>query len=220
MGTHPVFLCLAGRRCVVLGGDEQAALKALACRVAGAEVTVIAAEVTGALRAEIACGHLTHSARAYRPGDLVGAFVCYASLRDPDDIARVQDEARRERVLLNVIDVPSACDFFAGAVLEHGALQVAVGTGGGSPAVAARVRDRIAAEIGPEFGTMVDILGEVRRKLSGRADRNDVLRALARSGLPELLRAADLDGVDRLLSAMAGAECSLAHLGIVPEAGR
>ena len=42
MGTHPVFLCLAGRRCVVLGGDDQAAAKAEACRQAGAQLTVVA----------------------------------------------------------------------------------------------------------------------------------------------------------------------------------
>src|SRR5262245_15910509 len=123
MGTHPVFLCLAGRRCVVLGGDEQAAAKALACARAGAEVVVIAPAVVVAAEAEIAAGRLTHLARAYQAGDLDGAFLCYASLRDPAEIARVRDEARRGGVLLNVIDVPEACDFFAGAVVERGALQ-------------------------------------------------------------------------------------------------
>jgi siroheme synthase (precorrin-2 oxidase/ferrochelatase) len=73
MGTHPVFLCLAGRRCVVLGGDDQAATKALACRHAGAEVTVVATELVPGLRDEVARGGMAHVARAYRPGDLAGA---------------------------------------------------------------------------------------------------------------------------------------------------
>jgi len=219
MGTHPVFLCLAGRRCVVLGGDEQASGKALACRRAGAEVTVIATRIVPALRAEVARGRLAHQPRAYRPGDLAGAFLCYASLQDPEAIALVREEARRAQVLLNVIDVPDACDFFAGAVVERGALQIAVGTGGKSPALAARLRERIAGEVGGEFGTLVEILGEVRLRLTGRADRNDVLRALARSELPLLLRALDFTAVDRLLTATAGGDCSLARLGITPEAG-
>lgn len=219
MSTHPVFLHLADRRCVVLGGDEVAAAKALACRHAGAEVTVVAAELGPELRTELARGGVTHHARAYRGGDLAGAFLCYASLRDRGEIARVRDEARRERVLLNVIDVPEACDFFAGAIVERGALQIAIGTGGKSPALAAWLRERIAGEIGAEFGALVAILGEVRLRLAGRADRNDVLRALARSELPALLRASDLVAVDRLLAATAGADCSLARLGIVPEAG-
>lgn len=219
MGAHPVFLCVADRCCVVLGGDDHAAAKALACRRAGAAVTVVAPAVVPALEDEIACGRVRHVARAYLPGDLAGAFVCYASLRDPEEIARVRAEARRERVLLNVTDVPEACDFFAGAVVERGALTIAIGTGGKSPALAARLRERIAAEIGAEFGALVEILGEVRRRLAGRADRNDVLRALAASELPVLLRTGDLVAVDRLLARTAGADCSLAGLGIAPDAG-
>ena len=220
MGTHPVFLCLAGRRCVVLGGDEAAAGKALACRTAGAHVLVVAEQVPPVLQHAIAERRMQHLARAYRVGDLAGAFLCYASLRDPVAIASAREEARRERVLLNVVDVPEACDFFAPAVVARGALQIAVGTDGKSPAAASRVRDRIAREIGAEFGTMVEILGEVRRTLAGRADRPDVLRALAQSELPELLRRCDLAAVDRLLTTTAGDDCSLERLGIVPEAGR
>jgi siroheme synthase-like protein len=219
MGTHPVFLCLANRRCVVLGGDEHAAVKALACRRAGAAVTVVARAVVPGLEDEIAAGCMMHVARDYRVGDLGGAFVCYASLRDGEEIARVRAEARREGVLLNVMDTPDACDFFAGAVVERGALTIAIGTGGKSPALAARLRERIAADVGAEFGTVVEILGEVRRRLAGRTDRNAVLRALAGSELAALLRAGDLVGVDRLLARTAGTDCSLAQLGIVPDAG-
>jgi len=218
MSTHAVFLRLASRRCVVLGGDDHAAAKALACRRAGAAVTVVAPAVVPALEDEIAGGRLVHVARDYRAGDLAGAFMCYASLRDPEEIARVRAEARREHVLLNVTDVPEACDFFAGAVVERGALTIAIGTGGKSPALAARLRARIAAEIGAEFGTLVEILGEVRRRLAGRTDRNEILRTLAGSELVTLLRAGDLVAVDRLLAVTAGADCSLARLGIVADA--
>jgi siroheme synthase-like protein len=219
MGTHPVFLRLAGRRCLVLGGDEQAAMKALACARAGATVIVVAAHVTAPLGAEIARGRMTHVARDYQAGDLAGAFLCYASLADARDVERVRDEARRCGVLLNVIDTPDACDFFAGAVVERGALQIAIGTGGKSPALATRLRERLDGEIGSEFGTLVEILGELRRRLAGRADRVTILRTLADSELPALLRRRDLAAVDRLLAATAGEDCSLARLGIVPEPG-
>jgi siroheme synthase-like protein len=204
---------------VVLGEDDQAAAKALTCRQAGARVTVVSAAPGAALRALLEAGGLAHEPRAYRTGDLAGAFLCYASLSDPAEIARVRDEARREGVLLNVVDVPEACDFYAGALVERGALQIAIGTGGRSPALAARLRERLSGEIGPEFETVVEILGGVRRLLRGRADRHEVLRALAGPELPTLLRAGDLGGVDRVLAAAAGEDCSLARLGIRPAAG-
>ena len=115
MRTHPVFLRLAGRRCVVIGGDETAAAKARACVEAGGDVTVIAAELAPDLARAVATGQADHVARAYQPGDLAGAFLAYASTRDAGLVARLRADAERERVLLNVADTPDACTFIAPA---------------------------------------------------------------------------------------------------------
>jgi siroheme synthase-like protein len=219
MGTHPVFLCLVGRRCVVLGGDEVAAAKARACHDAGGVVTLIAEALAPEVRAPETGERFAHERRTYRDGDLAGAFLCYASLDDPATVAQVRAEAAREHVLLNVVDRPEACDFFAAAVVARGPLQIAIGTGGTSPAVAAHVRRRLETLIGPEYGTMTEILGQVRRAIASRPDRHDVLRALADSPLAELLRQDDLGAVDRLLVRVAGEGCTLARLGLAPAAG-
>src|SRR5437870_5079211 len=52
MRTHPVFLRLEGRRCVVVGADGPAAAKAEACLRAGADVTLVAPELPAG-RAEV-----------------------------------------------------------------------------------------------------------------------------------------------------------------------
>jgi siroheme synthase-like protein len=153
-------------------------------------------------------------ARAWQPGDLAGAALVYACLHDPASIAALRQEATRERVLLNVVDVPDACDFFAGALVERGDLAVLVGTGGSSPAAAATVRRRLEDVIGVEYGPFVDILSAVRRRLT-TAERAPVLRALCESPLLELIRRGDAAAVDGLLTGMAGSECTLARLGVV-----
>ena len=99
---------------------------------------------------------------------------------------------------------------------ERGIFQGRFGFGK-SPALAARLREQIEGDIGAEFGTLVEILGELRRRLAGRADRQAILRALAGSDLPALLRRHDLAAVDRLLAATAGDDWSLARLGIAAE---
>ena len=58
--------------------------------------------------------------RDYRTGDLRGATLAYASTHDPATITALREEATRERVLLNVIDVPEACSFLAPAVVNAG----------------------------------------------------------------------------------------------------
>ena len=152
--------------------------------------------------------------RDHATGDLRGALLAYASVRDPERIRALREEAARERVLLNVIDVPAACDFLAPAVLARGELQVAVGTGGASPALAARLRNEIAQHVGPEYGALVAILGGVRRALPVGRDRAAVLAALLDSPLLELLRGGDRGAIDRLLTGIGGEGCTLEHLGV------
>ncbi|HZP43250.1 MAG TPA: bifunctional precorrin-2 dehydrogenase/sirohydrochlorin ferrochelatase [Candidatus Binatia bacterium] len=207
MRTHPVFLRLEGRRCVIVGGDPPALAQARACLAAGGAVVVVAASVAADL-----AGRVEHVARAYRPGDLAGAFLAYASTRDPAVIHALVAEAAAERVLLNVIDVPDACTFLSPAVVTRGDLRIAVGTGGASPTLAAELRRTLEGQVGPEYGPFVAILGAVRRTLAGEPARADVVAALARSPLLDLVRAGRRAEIDRLLADVAGV--TLARLGV------
>lgn len=214
MRTHPVALCLEGRRCVVVGGDAAAEGKARACLAAGAVVTVVAAEPTPALRALGVEGQVHHLARDYQPGDLAGAFLAYASIDSPSRAATLKAEAERERVLLNVIDRPDACTFIAPAVVARGPLTIAVGTSGASPGLAARLRRRLEEEFGPEYAPYTAILGAVRERLAGNPARADVLGTLLDSPLLDLVRRRDPAAVDHLLARTLGDGCSLAALGV------
>jgi precorrin-2 dehydrogenase/sirohydrochlorin ferrochelatase len=218
MRTHPVFLCLEGRRCVVIGGDAAAAAKVAACVRAGGQVTVVAARLAPEIAALVASGKVRHLDRRDRPGDLAGAFLAYASVRGPGHARRLAAEAERERVLLNVIDMPRSCSFIAPAVVERGALQVAVGTGGASPGLSARLRRQLEEQLGVEYGPFVAILGAVRRALADDpergADRRAVLGRLLASPLLDLLRAGRRDAVEALLAELAGERCTLERLGV------
>jgi siroheme synthase-like protein len=208
MRTHPVFLRLEGRRCVVIGGDASALAKAEACLQAGAEVVVVAPEVG----ADVVGVH--HVARAFQPGDLAGACLAYASTRDPELIRRLADEAEREGVLLNVIDVPEACTFIAPAVVRRGELQIAIGTGGASPGLAARLRRELETRVGPEYAPFVAILGRVRAALAADPARAEVVSELLGSPLLDLVRQGRREEIDALLARVAGDGCTLAQLGV------
>jgi precorrin-2 dehydrogenase/sirohydrochlorin ferrochelatase len=194
MRTHAVFLRLEGRRCVVIGGDDVAERKALACRNAGGDVTVIAPS-------------------AYRDGDLRGAMLAYAVTDDPTLIASLQAEAAREHVLLNVVDVPAACSFFAPAVVVRGELQVAIGTGGASPTLASRIRRDLEARLDAAYGPYLAILGAVRSALPS-ARRAEVMERLVDSDLLVLVRHDDRAGIDALIARATGEPWTLRSLGV------
>jgi precorrin-2 dehydrogenase len=204
---------------VIVGGDTQAAGKALACLDAGAEVTVVAREVVDAVARYAADGRLRHVARDYHTGDLAGAVLCHASTGDSDLVARLRVDATRAHVLLNVLDTPAACGFLAPAVVRRGDLLIAVGTGGASPGLSARLRREIEAGVGREYEPYVAILGAVRRAMADDPQRKDVVTTLLDSPLLDLLRAGDAARVDALLQDVAGEGCTLARLGVSLDEG-
>ena len=64
---------------------------------------------------------------------------------------------------MNVVDRPAQCDFIAPSVLRRGDLQIAVSTGGRSPALAREIRRRLERVIGPEYADLVERVGRARR---------------------------------------------------------
>ena len=141
----PVSLEMAGRHCVVFGSGALSRARATALLDAGAVVRVIA--------------------RPYEEGDLTGAFLAVAATGDAVETARIFAEAEREGVLLNAADDPAHCHFAVPAVLRRGDLMVTVSTGGRAPGYARRLRDELSRAVGAEYGTLVELIGDVRAEL-------------------------------------------------------
>jgi precorrin-2 dehydrogenase/sirohydrochlorin ferrochelatase len=217
MAYYPVFLCLEGEPCVVIGGGEVAERKVESLLDAGARVAVVAPSLTPALAERLARGEISHRHRCYQDGDLEGARLAYAATDDEILHAELARAAAAAGVLLNVVDRPRWCSFIVPAVLRRGELAIAVSTGGGSPALAARVRDEVGRQLGPEYERALHVLARLRQHLQAQAvpspERQRILRELVASELLECLRQPDAAAVDRLLAAHAGAQVSLASLG-------
>src|SRR5258708_25555180 len=145
MGYIPIFLDVTGRQCFVVGGGEVAVRKVEALLEAGALVTVVSPSLSPPVEAIVASGLVTHIARTYERGDIRGCVLVYAATDDPKLQRELAAEARALGIPVNVVDVPELCTFIAPAVVKRGALQIAISTGGPSPAFAARLRHAVAA---------------------------------------------------------------------------
>jgi siroheme synthase-like protein len=163
--AYPVSLEVAGRRTVVIGGATLADDRIQALLAAGAQVTAIVEHPTEALEELGRSRAVTLIRRSYRRGDLRGAFLAVAATGDAAVNARIFGEAEKRRVLLNAVDDAGHCHFAVPSILRRGDLIVAVSTGGKSPALARRLRQALAEEVGPEYGVLVDLLGQVRREM-------------------------------------------------------
>ena len=168
MSLFPVFLKLKGRPCLVVGAGKVAEAKVRRLLEGGADVHVVGPRATETLRQWAREGKLVWQARCFEPSDLAGMFLAVVATSSRQLNERVYQEAARRRVLCNAVDDPAHCDFYLGAVVQSGPLQIAISTSGCSPALAQRLKREIGKQFGPQYGAWVEHLGETRRRLLAR----------------------------------------------------
>jgi precorrin-2 dehydrogenase/sirohydrochlorin ferrochelatase len=183
MPLFPAFLKLTGRRCLVVGAGPIAQAKIESLLRAGASVRVVAPHATDTVRAWARAKKIRWERRKFRPSDFKGVFLVVASTSLPALHETIYRQARRRAVLCNVVDDPAHCDFYYGAVVRRGELQIAISTGGHSPALAQRLRKKLEQEIGAEYEQWLKQLGAARKRLFAKsfslARRNALLHSLA-----------------------------------------
>lgn len=183
---YPLFIDIAGRRCLVVGGGKVAARKIRGLLSAGAAVEVIAPIADRAVLRMAELGKICFIERKFKKTDLGGVFMAFAATADPRVNGMVAAEARRRGVMVNVADDPERCDFFIPAVMRRGRLQIAVSTGGASPAMAAGIKRELLRRYGVEYADLLRALGAARRRLIGKIPIDKRAGVLAQFAKPSV----------------------------------
>jgi precorrin-2 dehydrogenase/sirohydrochlorin ferrochelatase len=210
---YPVYLDLNGRLAVIVGAGKVAQRKARTLAGYGADVVVVAPEVSQELLELESEGLVSIEQRGYVRGDLADAFLAVCAT-DSEEVNRaVFAEAEERGCLVNVVDVPELCNFIVPSIVRRGSLQIAISTGGAAPTVAKRLRKRFQAEFGEEWADYVELLGQVRvlvmeRVEGGEAQRKPIFEAIADSDLLERLRAGERPSAQAVFDEFAGEPAS------------
>jgi uroporphyrin-III C-methyltransferase/precorrin-2 dehydrogenase/sirohydrochlorin ferrochelatase len=139
----PVFFDLQGQKVLVVGGGEVALRKVSLLERTGAVITVVAPDIVPDLAERGAGGRLEIRPREFIPGDLDGArLVIVATSRVAVNrwIAKLSDA---RAIPVNVVDDREASRFIVPAIVDRDPVLVAVSTGGASPVLARRLRERL-----------------------------------------------------------------------------
>ena len=205
--AYPIMLDVRGRRAVVAGGGREPADKAGSLADLGAEVVVWAEQHVQTAALDGRAGIELRSG-PFDPALLDDALLAIVGTGDRDLDHRIATDARERRVLVNTVDDIPFCDWSAPAILRRGDLTISVATGGIAPALAVRIRDRIAELVGPEHGQFLSLLSRLRPWIAATGEpfarRRRLWYALVDSPALDLLRDGDSHGatveLDRVVS--------------------
>ena len=202
MNYFPVFFDLNGQKVLIVGGGEVALRKVSLLERAGAKITLVAPQIVPELMQRAANGSLKLAIREFIPSDLDDArLVIVATSRRAVNrwIAKLSDV---RSIPVNVVDDREASRFIVPAIIDRDPVLVAVSTGGASPVLARRLRERLEAFAPKRLGDLAVWLRDLRkisrRRLRGTAERRRYFEAIVDGPAARRFIAGDQRGASRI----------------------
>jgi len=189
MAKYPLFLELKDRPVVVIGGGNVALQKAKALLETGARLSIIAKKICACLDSLCQQHDIPCEVGAYTEDSIKDAVLVVAATDDRSVNEAIFRHCRERRILCNVVDVPDLCDFYVPAVIRRGALQIAIGTDGYSPAYAGQLRRKLEGLITEQHGEFVNHLRQLRQTVIEQVEedkRKEVLVQMAQDASFEI----------------------------------
>lgn len=178
MSMLPIFLKLTGRRGLLVGAGNVALEKIGSLLKTGIQLRVIAPEARPEIRQLAAEEKLEWLPRRFESSDLDGNFLIITATDSPRVNAAVYQGCVERNIICNSVDDIPNCDFYFGAVVSRGDLQIAISTAGESPAVAQRLRHEIDEQLPEDLGVWLENLGQLRREVLDAHPRGEGRKAL------------------------------------------
>jgi uroporphyrin-III C-methyltransferase/precorrin-2 dehydrogenase/sirohydrochlorin ferrochelatase len=155
----PIFVALAGKRVVLVGGGPVAAAKLQQLRAAGADVLV----VSPAVRPEIESSGVPITRRGFVASDLDAAWFVVAAA--PPEVNRdVAAAAEARRIFVNAVDDPANATAFLSGVVRRDGVTLAISTSGDAPGLTALLREALDGVLPADIGEWMSV---ARRERAG-----------------------------------------------------
>lgn len=194
--AYPLMLDVSNRLIVIVGGGGVAARKAKGLIEAGASrIRVISPAVCESMPPAV-----ERLQRPYKDGDLSGVSLAFAATDRPEVNDAVVRDANRLGILVNRADVDDDApgDFTTPALLREGDLLLTV-SAGGSPALAAAVRDGLRDRLDQRWVAMAAAMRTLRPRIRDGGlpieRRREAFRDLASDEAMDVLRQGGLDAL-------------------------
>ena len=185
---YPMFVSLKKRVCLVVGGGSVGERKVRVLLQYGAVIRLIAGELTPWLQVQCDGGTVQLASKSYTRDSLEDVDFVFAATSDFALNRRIAEDAENLRLWCNMATEPELGSFIVPSVFQRGPLTIAVSTGGASPAMAVRIRQKLEHEFGAEWSILLHLMTFLRTVIQAKgqesAQNQEIYRNVA--GLPLL----------------------------------
>jgi precorrin-2 dehydrogenase/sirohydrochlorin ferrochelatase len=130
-------------------------------------------------------------------------FLVIGATDDEKLNQQISSDADRFNTLCNIADRPEVCNFILPSIVQRDDLVITISTSGKSPALAKKLRKTLENQFGEEYGTLLQLMGAIRKKLLLQAHKPEahkpLFEQLINSDLIVMIQAGKTEEIDALL---------------------
>ena len=127
MDHLPIFTKMTGKHCLLVGGGSVAARKLETLLDAGAQVTLVALDISDAITAQQRSA-ITILQENYSTSMLGGKDLVIAATDDRQLNATISQDASTHHLFVNVVDNPELCSFIMPSIIDRSPITIAIST--------------------------------------------------------------------------------------------
>lgn len=210
MPYYPIFLDLKNQKALVVGGGAVAERKVKNLLAYGCRVCIVSLHLNPYLQKLADKKDIQWLAPDSLDAALNNAFIVIAATDNPEINARIASRAKERSLLVNAVDQPEDCNFIMPSIVKRGDLQIAISTGGKSPALAKKIRDEMEGIFGSEYALFIKLLGLIRINILSQgkppAHNKRIFQKLVNSNILRLIKEKNRHGVIIELTSIVGKE--------------
>ncbi len=156
--------------CLIVGGGVIAARKAQRLLSAGARLTVVAPQLGTTMATLVTDSNIniTHHCRRYQSSDLGGHSLIVAATDDEQINIAIAGAARERDIPVNVAAPGHLSTVTLPKIIDRAPVQIAISSGGASPALMRQLNRHVAALIPQAYGDLATLLAEFRDEIIAR----------------------------------------------------
>ncbi len=202
MRYFPVFFDLRGQKVLVVGGGEIALRKVSLLERTGAAITVVSPDAVPELVERSGAAALRLVAREFEAADLDGVRLVIAATGRRSVNRWIANLSEARGVPVNAVDDLEASRFIVPAIIDRDPVLVAVSSGGSSPVLARRLRERLEALVPKRMGEFAGWLRDLRKssmeRLRGTRERRRFFETLVDGPAARRFMDGDRRGAERI----------------------
>jgi precorrin-2 dehydrogenase/sirohydrochlorin ferrochelatase len=130
-------------------------------------------------------------------------FLVIGATDDEKLNKQISSDADRLNTLCNIADRPEVCNFILPSIVHRDDLVITISTSGKSPALAKKLRKSLENQFGKEYGTLLRLMGAIRKKLLQQAHEPEahkpLFEQLINSDLIGMIQEGEVEKIDSLL---------------------